>query len=165
MSWCAEWTKVQHPLQGDTAAGLLQLAKEFVLKVERLIGEETRQWATEFAQNLAQMEKDMAARWEERRKEAETQREATKPGAIQLTVTNAKATDDRKFDVELQPTDGSAPVRETVAGSQTWVRAPVTPGMYTITATATLAQKKAVASKVIRVKPAETCEESVTLMD
>lgn len=165
MNWVAEWAKLQHPLEGDRAAGLLQLAKEFVLKVEQLIGEETRQWATEFAQNLAQMEKEVAARWEERQKQVEAQREATKPGAIQLTVTNAKATDDRKFDVVLQPGDRSEPVQETVTGAQTWVRSPVAPGMYTIVATATLHQKNAAASQVIQVKPAEIREVSLTLMD
>lgn len=165
MNWAAEWAKLQHPLEGDKAAGLLLLAKEFVLKVERSIGEETRQWATEFAQNLAQMEKEVAARSEERQKEVEVQREASKPGAIQLTVTNAKTTDDRKFNVVLQSGDGSDPVEDTVTGAQTWVRSPVAPGMYTIAATATFNQKNTSASQVIQVKPAEIREVSLTLMD
>jgi hypothetical protein len=165
MNWAAEWAKLPHPLEGDRAAGLLLLAKEFVLKVERSIAEETGQRATEFAQNLAQIEKEVAARSEERQKEVEAQREAAKPGAIQLTVTNAKATDDRKFDVVLQPSDGSKPVKETVTGAQTWVRSPVAPGMYTIAATATFNQKNAEAFQVIQVKPAEIREVSLTLMD
>jgi hypothetical protein len=151
-------------LEGDRAAELLLLAKEFVLKVERSIGEETRQWATEFAQNLAQMEKEVAARSEERQKQVEEQRQAAKPGAIQLTVTNAKEIDDRKFDV-LRQHDGSDLAKDTVEGAQTWVRSAVAPGIYTIPATATLKQKRATASQVTQVKPAEICEVSLTLMD
>ena len=167
LDWAAERAKLPQPLKSDGAApaALLQLAKEFVLKVEKFVGEETRQWATEFAQNLAQMEKEASARWEQRQKDVEARREAAKPGGIQLTVTNAKAVDGRKFDVLLQSPNGIDPVKASVSGAQTWARSSVAPGMYTIEATATINQKPAAASQVIDVKPAEIREVSLTLMD
>jgi hypothetical protein len=168
LDWAAERAKQPQPLQGDgapaAASALLQLAKAFVLKVEQLVGEETRQWATEFAQNLAQMEKEAADRWEQRRQDAETRREASKPGAIQLTVTNANAADGRKFDVQLRSADGIEPMKATVTGAQTWSRSAVVPGMYTIEAAATINQHPAAASQVIQVNPAAICEVSLTLM-
>jgi hypothetical protein len=91
--------------------------------------------------------------------------QTAKPGAMQLTVANAKAADDRKFDVVLQPSDGSDPEEETVTGGLTWARSPVSSGMHTITATATIGQKAAAASQVIDVKPSEVCEVSLTPMD
>ncbi|HKQ76326.1 MAG TPA: SLATT domain-containing protein [Blastocatellia bacterium] len=165
MNWASEWAKLPHPLTVDNAAVLILLAKEFVLKVEQAIGEETRQWATEFAQNLAQMEKEMASKWEEQKKKIESEREAAKPGAIQLTVTNAKATNNRQFEVELQTGDSSTESKSTVVGAQTWGRSSVTPGMYTITVKATLNEKSVAAHKVIQVKPDAICDVTLTLMD
>jgi hypothetical protein len=165
MNWAAEWAKRQPEISKENIAALLQLAKDFVLTVEQLVGQETRQWATEFAQNLAQMEKDVAARWEERQKKADVRREATKPGAIQLTVPNAKATDDRKFDVVLRAEDGTNVVTETSTGSQTWVRSPLPPGMYAMTVQGTINHKRDAASRVVQVKPGEICEVRLALME
>ena len=165
LTWASTRSKIQQGMTPGTAESLLQIAKAFVLKVEQLIGEETRQWATEFAHNLAQMEKEVAARWEERQKDTQAQQEAAKPGAIQLTVTNAKLADGRQFDVVLQSGDGCAAVKDTVAGAETWVRSPVAPGVYTIGASGTIKQGIAAASKVIQVKPAEVREVSLTLLE
>jgi hypothetical protein len=141
------------------------LARDFVLEVEQRIGEETRQWATEFAHNLAQMEREVATRWEERQKDSQAQQDAPRPGAIQLLVTNAKAIDGRQFDVVLQPGDGSEPVKESVTGADTWVRSPVSPGVYTIGASALIKQQVAAATKVVQIKPAEIREISLTLLE
>src|SRR5262249_29404504 len=153
--WAGEYAKLHLPLSGERVVHLVQLAKEFALKVEQLIGEETRQWAAAFAQNLAQMEKEVAARWEERQKALGAGREASKPAAIQINVSNARAADGRQFEIVLQAGDGSDPVQQKVSGSQTWVRSPVAPGVYTIAATATINQKPAGVAQVVQIKPAE----------
>jgi hypothetical protein len=161
LEWACLYSERPQPLTREHACKALELAKTFVLAIEQHVGEETRQWATEFQQNLAAMEKEVAAKWEAREKEAQQQREAAKPGALQLTVTNAKQTDGRAFTVSLQP----GGVQESVSGAQTWVRAGLTPGMYTVTVRATIGGQQAGDSKVFQVESNRVTEGDLTLLD
>jgi hypothetical protein len=127
------------------------------------VGDETRQWATEFQQNLAGMEKEIAARREVKEKELESQAEASRPGAVQLTVTNAASTENRTFSVHLRSSEGTREMSETVTGARSWAKAGLLPGMYEVKVQAQISGRKAEESKVIQVKPNQVTECPLTL--
>jgi hypothetical protein len=161
MDWARLRSELPRPLKPEHISQALELAKKFVLAVEQHIGDETRQWASEFQQNLAAMEKEAAAKWEAREKEAQVQREGAKPGALQLTVTNANKTDDRKFTVLLQPGDE----QESISGGQTWSRSALAPGMYTVTVRGTINSQNAEDSKVFQIESNRITEGELTLLE
>jgi hypothetical protein len=163
LEWACRYSHFPPPIKLEDVCKALELAKLFVLKVEKFIGDETRQWATEFQQNLAGMEKDIAARQEVKKKELEAQAEASRPGAVQLTVTNAASTENRTFSVRLRSSEGSRETSETVTGAQTWAKSGLLPGMYELKVQAQITGRKAEESKVIQVNPNQVTECAITL--
>jgi hypothetical protein len=67
---------------GDQIQAMLQKLKEFAMFVRSQVEQETEAWVLEFQTNLA----DLAST-------VKTRAEATKPGSLQITVTNAKEFD------------------------------------------------------------------------
>jgi hypothetical protein len=163
LEWACRYSQFSPPIKLEDVCKALELAKAFVLKVERLVGDETRQWATEFQQNLAGMEKEIAARREVKEKELESQAEASRPGAVQLTVTNAASTENRTFSVHLRSSEGTREMSETVTGARSWAKAGLLPGMYEVKVQAQISGRKAEESKVIQVKPNQVTECPLTL--
>lgn len=163
LDWACHYSQFSPPMKLEDACKAIDLAKKFVLKVERFVGDETRQWATEFQQNLAGMEKDIAAKREVKEKELQAATEALRQGGIQLTVTNATATENRTFSVRLRSSEGTGEMTETVTGAQTWAKAGLMPGMYEVKIQGVVSGQKAEDSKVIQVKPNQVTEFTLTL--
>src|ERR1051325_341596 len=67
----------------DQVQLMIQRVKEFLLAIDNQVEQETQSWVSEFKTNLAEIEKT-----------AKTQGEATRPGAIDITVTNGMDTAD-----------------------------------------------------------------------
>ena len=67
----------------DQVQLMIQRLKEFLIAVDSQVEQETLTWVSEFKTNLAEIEKT-----------SKTQAEATRPGAIAITVTNGMETDD-----------------------------------------------------------------------
>ncbi|HEY3495768.1 MAG TPA: SLATT domain-containing protein, partial [Polyangiaceae bacterium] len=58
MDWMALRSQLEDPAKPEQIAALIQRAKTFRMAVEGLVMKETQEWATEFQNNLAEMEKD-----------------------------------------------------------------------------------------------------------
>ena len=165
MDWATHYSQAPRPLTQEDIAKAMQRAKDFVLAVERAVGDETRQWATEFQRNLAQMEKEVTAKWETREKEIKAQLYSVRTGAVQVTVSNAKSADNRTFAVSLVPGNGGSPVEETVTGAQTWVRAGLAPGLYTVLVKGKINGQDAADSKAIQIAADKVAEPKLTLLE
>lgn len=165
MDWAAYQAQVTGSANPSDAAKCVARAKQFVSSVEKLVGDETRQWAAEFQSNLGQMEKEFTAKWEAREKEVREKREATRPGAIQLNVLNVSATDNRSFIVRIRSSDGSPPLEEAVFGAVTWVKVGLAPGLYTVSAQGIIKNRRSEGSKVIEIKPNEVADVNLELLD
>jgi hypothetical protein len=143
---------------------LIQRAKDFISSIQAMVLQETKDWATEFQSNMAQMEKDLKtqldslkAQVDQAIKDKET---ASKPAAIELTVTNADKTDGFTFNVTLEGT--TVKFNETVANSKVWARINTPPGQYRLTVDAKKGGPIGT-SMILEVKPGETAKESLTL--
>ncbi len=133
--------------------------------IQGLVAQETKDWATEFQSNMAQMEKDLKVQLDTLKaqveKEAKDKVAATKPGAIELTVTNAAQTDSFSFDVVLEGQSGKS--LDSVSNATVWTRINVAPGQYRISVNAKSKGNIASTSTIVDVKPGETAKPSVTL--
>lgn len=85
---------------------------------------------------------------------------ASKPAAIELTVTNADKTDGFTFNVTLEGT--TVKFNETVANSKVWARINTPPGQYKLTVDAKKGSPIGT-SMILEIKPGETAKESLTL--
>jgi len=72
-----DWILLQS--QAFSAASSIQKLKEFTGKVDGIVKQETDAWITDFKNNIAELEKMLKAGAEER-----------KPGAVKLTIPNAR---------------------------------------------------------------------------
>ena len=177
MDWAALMSNLGEPPKAEQVTALLQRAKAFRMTIEALVTKETQEWATEFKNALAQLEKDIQARFDtakaerqkaddERRaradREADDQKKAAAPGAVEATITNAGEADGFKFEARLGTNDAEL-AKEDVSNSDSWARLAVPAGDYKLTVTASIKTKKVAKSAVISVKPGETTKVSLTL--
>jgi hypothetical protein len=153
------------PPTTEQQAAMIQRAKEFVSAIQGAVAQETKDWATEFQSNMAQMEKDLKSQLDSLKaqveKGAKDKEAATKPGAIELTVTNADKTDGFSFDVVLE--GQSSRSTGAVSNAKVWTRIDVFPGLYRLGVNAKAKGNTAATSTIVEVKPGETAKPSVTL--
>jgi len=166
LDWALLMTKLPPAPKPDDLVPLLQCAKDFRISVEALVVQETREWATEFQNNVAQLEKDIKAQIERLKaqvdKTIEAHTLAAKTGAIQVTVTNAEKTDGFQYDVSLD-TDASNFATEKVIRSKTWARTGIPPGQYRLSIKAAFAGNPANSAGIVIIKPDEVITTPVTL--
>src|SRR5262249_40799967 len=134
MDWLAQSAASAVPPAPEQQSALIQRAKEFVSAIQGMVAQETKDWATEFQSNMAQMEKDLKTQLDALKaqveKGAKEKEAATKPGAIELTVTNADKTDGFSFDVVLEGQPGK--FTDSISNSKVWTRINTAPGQYRI---------------------------------
>ena len=149
----------------EQQAGLIQRAKDFISAVQGMVMQETKDWATEFQSNMAQMEKDLKTQLDSLKAQVEKDQKdkegASKPGAIELALTNADKTDDFRFDVTAEGPAGKS--IESVSGSKAWTCINMAPGQYKVTLGAKSKGNPVATSTVVEVKPGETAKPSVAL--
>ena len=155
MDWSVLSAHLAGPLTNDQVLALLERAKTFRVAVAGMVLDETKAWAAEFQSNMSQLEKDVKASFEEQRTKAEQDLKArnivTRPGSIELKVSNALTSDGHKFTVLLDGTKPPTP-EETVEGSTGWSRTPVAPGQYRLIVSALRGGKKVQAFKIVKVE-------------
>lgn len=156
MDWGVLSAHLATPPTTEQVAALVERAKAFRVAVSGMVLDETKAWATEFQSNMAQLEKDVKASFEEQRTKAEQDMKArnvaTRPGSIELKVPNALTADGHKFTVLLDGTKPPTP-EETVEGSTGWSRTMVLPGQYRLIVSALRKGEKVQASKIVKVEP------------
>lgn len=152
------------PSPGQQAA-IIQRAKDFVSTMQGMVIQETREWATEFQSNLAQMEKDIAAQLNSLKAQVEKKaREddlANRPGAIELTVTNANKTDGFTFEVVLEGSTHRSV--DSVSNATVWTRINNRPGQYRVIVNAATNGKPVSTSAIVTISPWDTASASVIL--
>ena len=150
----------------EQAEALIQRAKEFRVAVEGMVLQETKDWVTEFQNNVAQMEKDvtaqLAALKAQGEKAAQARDAASQPGSIQLTLPNADKADNAAIQIKLEGASGVI-ADETMTGSKTWVRLNVIPGQYRLTVSATATGKPVSTTAAVIVKPGEIAPPQILL--
>ncbi len=165
MDWVALSAAAAVPPPTEQQTAMIQRAKGFVSTVQGMVQQETNDWATEFQSNIAQMEKDLKVQLDSLKaqvdKVARDKEAATKPGAIELTVTNADKTDGFSFDVVLEGQSGKSV--DSVTSAMVWTRINIAPGQYKISINAKSKGNITATSTVVDVNPGETAKPSVTL--
>jgi conflict system pore-forming effector with SLATT domain len=165
MDWVALSAAAAVSPTTEQQAAMIQRAKEFVSTIQALIAQETKDWATEFQSNMAQMEKDLKVQLDSLKaqvdKGAKDKEAATKPGAIELTVTNADKTDSFSFDVVLEGQSGKS--MDSVSNAKVWTRINIVPGQYKIGINAKSKGSITSTSTIVDVRPGDTAKPSVTL--
>lgn len=165
MDWVALIAVTNAAPTPEQQAGLIQRAKEFVLSIQGMVMQETKDWATEFQSNMAQVEKDLKTQLDTLKaqveKNAKAKEDAAKPGAIELTLTNADRTDGFKFDVTLQ--GASSTSTDSVASAKVWTAINIAPGQYKVTLKAIANGSPVVTSTIVEIQPGETAKPSVLL--
>jgi conflict system pore-forming effector with SLATT domain len=165
MDWVALSAVAGEPPTTEQRASMIQRAKDFVSTIQGMVAQETKDWATEFQSNMAQMEKDLKAQLDSLKVQVEQgakdKEAAAKPGAIELTVTNADKTDSFSFDVVSEGQSGKS--ADSVANAKVWTRMNMIPGQYRISINAKSKGNTISASTIVDVKPGDTARPSVTL--
>lgn len=165
-----QWTLLMakagaHPTP-DQVEGLLSCARDFRVAVAAAVLQETKDWVTEFQNNLAQLEQDTRAQLATLRAKVEQTAQAkaaeAKSGAIELTVTDADAAEGFSFDVTVEGEKGPV-VKETVRNMKTWVGLAIAPGQYRLLLNARISGKDVAAAKVVVVSPGEKTDISAQL--
>ncbi len=159
MEWARMTAKAgEHPPDADLVDGLIQLSKAFILSVRVLVEQETKVWATEFQSNLAQLEADLKSRADAAQKAAKTQAEASRSGAISLTVANGDQTDNG-FSVSLD----NKVIEESVLGNKYEILA-ATPGLHRLGVSGAIGRQRAFASEIVIVEPGAILKVSLSLV-
>jgi hypothetical protein len=138
MDWTLKLAEAGSNPPAEKVLEFVQLAKRVRLAIEDQVLEETKAWASEFQNNLSQLEREVRQQAEAQRSQADkdlkTLQESIKPGSIELSVANAKDADNYTFQVRLE--GASDPVEETVTGSTSWGQLGLKPGHYKLTVSA-----------------------------
>lgn len=183
LDWMLKTSQASAPPTSEQLAELLQSAKTFRLAVEGHVIDETRAWAVEFQNTIAQLEKDTNEKFqqlsaqvqleakgardkaEQQRaqssQEAKAQADASRLGSIELSVANSAAADDRTMRVQLEG-DGVSVV-DTMVGSQRWSRIGLKPGHYRIIVSAQAGSKPINDQAVCEIRPGELLKAELKL--
>jgi hypothetical protein len=129
----------------DQVQLMIQRLKEFLVAINTHVENETQTWVSEFKTNLAEIEKTATA-----------QRDAARPGAIDVTVTNGMDTEDG-FTVIL---DGMEVKK--IRGSKYQIGY-VSPGPHKIAVTGTIKGELLDASELANVAPGEIAKVTLAL--
>jgi hypothetical protein len=166
MDWAALIAKAGANPSPDQIEALIARAKEFRIAVEGLVLQETKDWVTEFQNNVAQIEKDVTAQLAtmkaQNEKAAQARDAVSRPGSIQLTVPNADKADNAAIRIKLEDA-ASAIADEAVTGSKSWVRLSLTPGHYRLTVSASIGGKPSSTTAAVIVKPDEVSQPQIAL--
>jgi hypothetical protein len=165
LDWVALVAAGQDPPTPEQRTVLIQRAKDFVSTIQSMVLQETKDWATEFQSNIAQMEKDLKSQLDTLKaqveKAAKEKEDATKPGSIELNLTNADKTDGFHFDITLEGPSGK--FTDSVSNALVWTRLNVGPGQNKVSVEAKAKGSPIAASTILDVIPGKTTPGSITL--
>jgi hypothetical protein len=165
LDWVSLVAAGQDPPTPEQRTVLIQRAKDFVTTIQSMVLQETKDWATEFQSNIAQMEKDLKSQLDTLKaqveKAAKEKEDATKPGSIELKLTNADKTDGFHFDITLEGPSGK--FTDSVSNTLVWTRLNVGPGQNKVSVEAKAKGSPVAASTILDVNPGKTTPGSITL--
>jgi hypothetical protein len=146
LDWAMMVAKLrENPPTTDQVQLMIQRVKEFLLAVNNHVEQETQAWVSEFKTNLAEIEKS-----------AKEQGESTRPGAIDITVTNGLVAEGG-FTVLLDGMDIKSRIRGT-----NYQISYVPPGPHKVAVTGIIKAEPLEVSELVNVGPGEIAK--VTLV-
>ena len=146
LDWAMMLAKIgKDPLTAEQVQLMIRRLKEFLVLVNNTVEQETLTWVAEFKTNLAEIEKT-----------AKAQSDATRPGAIAVTLTNGMETEDG-FTVVLDGMD----IR-VVHGTKYQIGY-VPPGTHKIAIRGKIKGEDLDASELVNVSPGETAAITLSL--
>ena len=158
LQWTLLIAKASPQPAPDEIEELLKCARDFRVAVAAALLQETKDWATEFQNNLVELERDTRAQLETSRakveKTASTKSDESRTGAIELLVTDADRVDGFTFEVAIEGERGAVS-RETVRNTKTWAGIGIVPGQYRLLLTGKVGGQDSTVRKVVIVKPDE----------
>jgi hypothetical protein len=174
MDWILLRSQLTSLADPARASAMIERAKTFHLSVEALVLKETQDWAAEFQNSLAQLEKDVKAKASQvkaEREKAEQERATTAAqaaaasvaGSVEVIVVNAQKTDGKRWSVRLVSKDRT--ITEDIEGSKNWTQIGVPPGEYNLNASALINKVPARANALLNIKPGETTKVELTLLE
>ena len=159
LQWTLLMAKTSREPTPDQIEALLACARDFRVGVAQTVLQETKDWVTEFQDNLGQLERETQAQIEDLRARVETSRknlsDESLPGAVELTVSDATRSDDNSFDVSIDTEKGLL-LKETARSTITWATTGIAPGSYRLLLKAKFGGKEIAVAKVLIIKPGET---------
>jgi hypothetical protein len=166
MDWTALSAKLGANPSPDQMTALIARAKDFIVGVQAMVLQETKDWVTEFQNSMAQLDQEIGARLDALKsqveKAAQTQAATGQPGSIELTVPNADKADGFTFDASIEGSQGKI-AEEKMSDTKKWVRINVAPGQYRILISAMINGKPASAATAVIVKPQEVTRFEIPL--
>jgi hypothetical protein len=135
----------------------LDISKNVIVGVRAQVEQETQAWAAEFQKALQMLGEELSSKASKAQEESLERSQATRPGAISLTITNGHEADNG-----LQVQLDNNPERTEHGAKCEFV--PVLPGEHAIRVTATIDGHRATASDIVTVKPGEINRTTVTLV-
>lgn len=159
VDWSALAARTSVPPTAEQIEALIERAKTCLLAAEGVVLQETKDWITEFQSNLAQFERSVRTQLETLsaadEKAAEQRGLAKRPGAIELSVSNAEG----GLEVVLAGADG-VETKENVESATSWAKIGVAPGQYKLRVRSNGAHAR---EMVVQVNPGETARPAVDL--
>lgn len=167
MEWPQLMAKAGTALTPENVLPLIERAQKCRNDVEGLVLQETKDWVTEFQNNMGQMEKDIAAQVATLKAEADkatqARRQAEQPGSLQLQVQSAnKVQAGTTINVSLTDAKDNTIAQENISGS-TWAKLNLPAGQYKIRIQATVNGQTAEVQKVAVIKPGEPADVQLAL--
>jgi hypothetical protein len=166
MDWTALSAKSAASPTADQLAAFVARAKDFIVGVQAMVLQETRDWMTEFQNSIAQLDKEVAARFDALKsqveKAAQTEAATAQPGSIELTLPNADKADGFTLDASIEGAQGKI-AEERISNTKKWVLINMPPGQYKVSIGATVAGKRTNTATAMIVKPQEITRAEVSL--
>jgi hypothetical protein len=162
LDWATLLAKAGAAPTDEQILTLVGRAKQLTIVVQELVLQETKDWATEFQNNVAKLEKDLNQQMIALKTQIQQAQDADKPGSIEVIVVNAEKVDNAKIQFQLNnPSEKLAD--EVVTGSRSWVHLNLPPGPYRIVASATANGKPVSVASAIVVKAGEILKPELSL--
>jgi hypothetical protein len=156
LDWQLLLAHLSTPSTNEQTFAMIERAKNFRISITNMVQDETKAWAAEFQSNLAQLENDVKASFEQERSKVEANIKArtlaARPGAIEVKVPGALTADGRAFTISLEGVNIDA-LSERIEGAIDWSKNSVVPGQYKVSVKAARSGVSIQASKIVKVEP------------
>jgi hypothetical protein len=163
LEWLLRTSQLGAEPSREQIAELVQTAKTFRLSIEGLVIDETKAWAVEFQNTLAQLEKDTNEKFEQVAAQVREQARSQAPGSgsIEVSLPNSAAADDGTVKIEMEGEGVS--VVDTIAGSRRWSRIGLKPGHYRLVVSAQAGRKPVHDQTVCEIRAGELLKTELKL--
>jgi hypothetical protein len=162
LDWASLLAKTSTAPSNEQILALVGRARQLMVVVQELVLQETKDWMTEFQNNIAKLEKDLSTQMTALQTQVQRAQDAEKPGALEVVIVNAAKADDAKVQIQLDNQAGRL-ADELVMGSKSWVHLNLPPGTYRLLAKATSSGKPISVASAVSIKAGEVAKPELSL--